>query len=465
VLYDAFISHASEDKDEFVRSLASALRDENIEVWYDEFSLAVGDSLAQSISRGLAQSRFGIIVVSQSFIDKPWPQWELNGLVARQNSGKQQVILPVWHQVTRDQVLAFCPPIADIISVNSDRGLVEVVRRLSSVIHPKGSTLVTARDHLIDWHQPAPVVTDDWWLDVAAFAESNEAEGGFQEAMGWGRWGFPLPAKSTDPAERGIRLAWAAMQMRWEQDADELGITQMTPPELVLRFIADRPPLQTVCHENLDCLRYLLAYAPQLSMRGMGGEFEEEIEAYYQSTLRPAKFTKGIANSNDKQLICAGDVILRQTVLYSDPEFWASIACDYIQGVLQGPPVTTFEHFDYVPWLLSQQSDWMPEQIRRGLLAGIAHWGVWRWYELYTPHLVREFGFQNKPFTGAFTQAVNRARRLDTFRPGRNAKLDLEDRIASSVRLLDLPESAEQLVSRFNESGFISVFFARKSMK
>lgn len=87
MLYDVFISHASEDKDAFVRSLADALRGENIEVWYDEFSLNVGDSLTQAISRGLAQSRYGIVVLSPSFFSKDWTEWELNGLVARQNSG------------------------------------------------------------------------------------------------------------------------------------------------------------------------------------------------------------------------------------------------------------------------------------------------------------------------------------------------------------------------------------------
>jgi TIR domain len=53
VLYDAFICHASEDKAALVRPLAERLRAEHVEVWYDEFSLSVGDSLRRSIDRGL----------------------------------------------------------------------------------------------------------------------------------------------------------------------------------------------------------------------------------------------------------------------------------------------------------------------------------------------------------------------------------------------------------------------------
>lgn len=66
VLYDVFVSHAREDKDAFVRPLAERLREAHIEVWYDEFSLNVGDRLRRSIDRGLAQARFGVLGESSS---------------------------------------------------------------------------------------------------------------------------------------------------------------------------------------------------------------------------------------------------------------------------------------------------------------------------------------------------------------------------------------------------------------
>src|SRR5665647_270317 len=92
MLYDAFICHASEDKADFVRPLAEQLRAQHVEVWYDEFSLKVGDSLRRSIDRGLSQSRFGIVVFSPDFFKKQWSQWELDGLVARQNAGDRSLI-------------------------------------------------------------------------------------------------------------------------------------------------------------------------------------------------------------------------------------------------------------------------------------------------------------------------------------------------------------------------------------
>jgi TIR domain len=118
--YDAFISHASEDKEKFVKPLANALTRMEYRVWYDEFELRVGDSLRQSIDKGLVNSRFGIVVLSPAFFAKNWPQYELSGLVAREMDG-HKVILPIWHDVDREDVLAYSPTLADKVALSSRR--------------------------------------------------------------------------------------------------------------------------------------------------------------------------------------------------------------------------------------------------------------------------------------------------------------------------------------------------------
>jgi hypothetical protein len=116
--YDVFISHASEDKDEVVRPLANALQNEDLKVWYDEFELKIGDSLRQKIDKGLANSRFGIVVLSKSFIKKGWTNYELDGIVTKANSG-EQIILPIWHDITKQEVLDYSPSIADKVARNT----------------------------------------------------------------------------------------------------------------------------------------------------------------------------------------------------------------------------------------------------------------------------------------------------------------------------------------------------------
>lgn len=116
--YDVFISHASEDKDSFVRPFAERLTALGIKPFYDEMSLTWGDSLRRRIDLGLARSRFGIVVLSKSFFAKEWPQRELDGLVALEIQGQSR-ILPIWHEVSNDEVAHFSPTLADKLALNT----------------------------------------------------------------------------------------------------------------------------------------------------------------------------------------------------------------------------------------------------------------------------------------------------------------------------------------------------------
>ena len=133
--YDVFISHATEDKDEIVRPLANALVSAGLRVWYDEFELRIGDSLRRKIDSGLAKSRFGVVVLSHAFFAKNWPQYELDGLVTREVSGGQQVILPLWHRVTKSEVIGYSPSLADKVARSTaDFTVEEIAREIASVI-------------------------------------------------------------------------------------------------------------------------------------------------------------------------------------------------------------------------------------------------------------------------------------------------------------------------------------------
>lgn len=144
VRWDAFVSHASEDKESFVEPLVYELRKYGLEIWFDKFALRVGSSLRESIDNGLANSRFGVVVLSHAFFAKNWPQKELNALFSRQVNG-HDVILPVWHQLTKDDILRYSPLLSDIIAANSSDGLLSVARALAQVIRPAALQFETSR--------------------------------------------------------------------------------------------------------------------------------------------------------------------------------------------------------------------------------------------------------------------------------------------------------------------------------
>lgn len=139
--YDVFISHATEDKEEVARPLAEALRRNGLSVWYDEFELRIGDSLRRKIDQGIARSNFGIIVISRSFIAKGWTNYELDDLVTKAIND-EQVMLPIWHNVTRREVLDYSPSLADKLARSTTAFTVEeIADEIADVIESKKSSL------------------------------------------------------------------------------------------------------------------------------------------------------------------------------------------------------------------------------------------------------------------------------------------------------------------------------------
>ena len=108
IQYDVFISHASEDKETFVKPFVDELKKLDIVVWYDNDAIKWGDSIRKKIDEGLRNSRFGIVVISNDFIRKYWTNHELDGLFNLEESGTSR-ILPIWHNITKAEVVKFSP--------------------------------------------------------------------------------------------------------------------------------------------------------------------------------------------------------------------------------------------------------------------------------------------------------------------------------------------------------------------
>ena len=117
--YDVFVSHASEDKEGFVDEFIHILQDKyGISVWYDSINIGWGESLRAKIDEGLKRSKFGIVVLSKYYIDKGWTQYELDGLFQREMTGGK-IILPIWHKITKDEVMKFSPTLAGRKALNT----------------------------------------------------------------------------------------------------------------------------------------------------------------------------------------------------------------------------------------------------------------------------------------------------------------------------------------------------------
>jgi hypothetical protein len=132
--YDAFISHASEDKDSIARPLYDYLKNKGLTIWYDDFTLTVGDSLRKSIDHGLRNSVCGIVILSRNFFIKEWTQRELDGLFALADNTPNKIILPIWHEITKTEVSRYSPMLAGLLALSSDKGIDEIGAKLEQEI-------------------------------------------------------------------------------------------------------------------------------------------------------------------------------------------------------------------------------------------------------------------------------------------------------------------------------------------
>lgn len=126
---DFFICHASEDKELFVRDLAQQLLRNGASVFYDEYSIKLGDSLTQKINEGLQNANYGIIVLSNFFFDKKWTNAELQSIFNKSINDVFKLLI-IYHNINHEFVRSRFPLLADIKATSSEKGFEKVADEL-----------------------------------------------------------------------------------------------------------------------------------------------------------------------------------------------------------------------------------------------------------------------------------------------------------------------------------------------
>ncbi len=436
-----FICHASEDKDAIARPLAAALLEEHIEVWFDEYSMRVGDSLREAIDRGLAQSDFGIVIVSPAFFTKRWPQRELNGLVAREMAGASRVVLPVWHGADPALILKHSPPLGDIVAAQSSAGLAAVVKQLLRTIRPVESPLVIARDHLAELGIETPSVTDDWWLDIAELKQSHFAYPDCAQ-----RWTFPLPfASQANSLQRGLNLASTALQLDWCYDAEERGLCQMTDPEELHGLLRDAPGMMDIVRQSPGTLAM---YAPQLTLP----EFDDGLGDVFDALLSPDRDDAyempgygGWETHDGKKPVCG------ELIAWRHPTFGnltnRHLGYSFVNSHDSHYSRRSHSAFECLVWLLSDGSHWLPNPIKAPLLDGIGSRGLW----------VMDLNDMKNPLLAAMFKHGRKG-----FKATRTVRAGVETLIDAALAQLRIADSAAMIAGRFFEGSFVDAWYAEQ---
>ena len=89
-----FISYSSKDR-KFAQRLAQDLSKHEIPVWFDQFSLAPGDSIIGNIEAGIDQMDFLLVVLTPASVDSQWVQEEVHMAMHKGIFGRKVSVIPV----------------------------------------------------------------------------------------------------------------------------------------------------------------------------------------------------------------------------------------------------------------------------------------------------------------------------------------------------------------------------------
>ncbi len=117
----AFISYDYSVKSEVVDPLAEKLIKAGIAVWYDEYEIVIGDNIHDKIMDGLKQCKYCILIISKEYIEnRKWAKREFENITALETQDGRNRILPVWHGVSKEEVMELEPRLGNIKGIRTD---------------------------------------------------------------------------------------------------------------------------------------------------------------------------------------------------------------------------------------------------------------------------------------------------------------------------------------------------------
>lgn len=137
-----------------------------IEVWYDQWEIKVGDSLRTKIAAGIEENDYLAVVLSEASIGSDWVQIELNAALAKELRERRVVVLPVLIQDCSIPTFLQDKKWADFRS-NYGTGL-EALLAVLDVKHrvaQRSSNLPHSTGHRNDELALNPRAFEDWFVD------------------------------------------------------------------------------------------------------------------------------------------------------------------------------------------------------------------------------------------------------------------------------------------------------------
>ncbi|MEM7374688.1 MAG: TIR domain-containing protein [Bacteroidota bacterium] len=133
--YDLFLSYSHADK-ELADALVSGLEQEGLRVWIDTFEIEFGDSITEQINAGLAQSRYGLVLISPAYLQSQWAKTELFAFFKKQMTFGNKQLIPIWHKISLQDMLTYLPMQADFkaLLIEDVSAVPQAVQEITGVV-------------------------------------------------------------------------------------------------------------------------------------------------------------------------------------------------------------------------------------------------------------------------------------------------------------------------------------------
>lgn len=135
IKFDVFLSHSNLDKEVYVTELSEKLSSKGLKVFEDIKVFKIGHSQTEMMNMGILNSRFVVAFLSSNFIKSGWSDYEFKSFLNREINEKRVIILPIWHEVTFEEVQQYNPYLVDKFALNTQKYSVdEIVNHINQVV-------------------------------------------------------------------------------------------------------------------------------------------------------------------------------------------------------------------------------------------------------------------------------------------------------------------------------------------
>lgn len=113
-----------------MRPLAAALGRYGVSCWLDEAEIRVGDHITERVNAGLRGSRFVVVFVTPSFLQRSWPRAELSAAFGMEARKGEVVVLPVL-AIPPEEWLDRFPLLADKLFLSWSEGVESIAHHVA----------------------------------------------------------------------------------------------------------------------------------------------------------------------------------------------------------------------------------------------------------------------------------------------------------------------------------------------